>query len=120
MVHGGQRDAASRYFAPTLLRPAPGDAVMAEEIFGPLLPLVPMRGLDAAIEEVNGRAKPLALYIFSKDPATRRAFAERTSSGALCIDVPAARLPFPGFPSAGSAAAAWGPTRGTLGADVFP
>ena len=49
VVHGGQRDAATRYFAPTLLRPAPGDAVMAEEIFGPLLPLVPVSGRGEAI-----------------------------------------------------------------------
>ena len=44
VVHGGQRDAASRYFAPTLVRPATGDAVMAEEIFGPLLPWCPCAG----------------------------------------------------------------------------
>ena len=83
VVHGGQRDAASRYFAPTLLRPAPGDAVMGEEIFGPLLPLVPVAGRDEAIRMINGGAKPLALYVFSNDDGTRRAFAEKTSSGAL-------------------------------------
>ncbi len=119
VVHGGQRDAASRYFAPTLLRPAPGDAVMAEEIFGPLLPLVPVRGLDAAIEEVNGRAKPLALYVFSKDPATRRAFAERTSSGALCFDVPAAHLSVPGLPFGGVGGSGMGAYHGEHSVRTF-
>ena len=119
VVHGGQRDAASRYLAPTLLRPAPGDAVMAEEIFGPLLPLVPVRGLDAAIGEVNGRAKPLALYVFSKDPATRRAFAERTSSGALCFDVPAAHLSVPGLPFGGVGGSGMGAYHGEHSVRTF-
>ncbi|WP_018773334.1 aldehyde dehydrogenase family protein [Arthrobacter sp. 131MFCol6.1] len=119
VVHGGQRDAASRYFAPTLLRPAPGDAVMAEEIFGPLLPLVPVDGLDAAIEEVNGRAKPLALYVFSKDPQTRRAFAGRTSSGALCVDVPAAHLSIPGLPFGGVGGSGMGAYHGEHSVRTF-
>lgn len=119
VVHGGQRDAVSRYFAPTLLRPAPGDAVMAEEIFGPLLPLVPVDGLDAAIEEVNGRAKPLALYVFSKDPQTRRAFAGRTSSGALCFDVPAAHLSVPGLPFGGVGASGMGAYHGEHSVRTF-
>jgi aldehyde dehydrogenase (NAD+) len=119
VVHGGQRDAASRYFAPTLLRPAPGDAVMAEEIFGPLLPLVPVDGLVAAIEEINGRAKPLALYVFSKDPQTRRAFAGRTSSGALCFDVPAAHLSVPGLPFGGVGASGMGAYHGEHSVRTF-
>jgi len=119
VVHGGQRDAASRYFAPTLLRPAPGDAVMAEEIFGPLLPLVPVDGLDEAIEEVNGRAKPLALYVFSNDPQTRRAFAGRTSSGALCFDVPAAHLSVPGLPFGGVGGSGMGAYHGEHSVRTF-
>ncbi|GIU57499.1 aldehyde dehydrogenase family protein [Arthrobacter sp. NicSoilC12] len=119
VVHGGQRDAAGRYFAPTLLRPAPGDAVMAEEIFGPLLPLVPVDGLDAAIEEVNGRAKPLALYVFSNDPQTRRAFAGRTSSGALCFDVPAAHLSVPGLPFGGVGGSGMGAYHGEHSVRTF-
>ena len=119
VLHGGQRDAASRYFAPTLLRPAPGDAVMAEEIFGPLLPLVPVDGLDAAIEEVNGRAKPLALYVFSNDPQTRRAFAGRTSSGALCFDVPAAHLSVPGLPFGGVGGSGMGAYHGEHSVRTF-
>ena len=101
VVYGGGRDAANRYFAPTLLRPAPGDAVMAEEIFGPLLPLVPVSGTDEAIRVINAGAKPLALYVFSNDAGTRRAFSEQTSSGALCFDVPAAHLTVPGLPFGG-------------------
>ncbi|MET4095200.1 aldehyde dehydrogenase family protein [Arthrobacter sp. UYCu712] len=112
VVHGGDRDAAGRYFAPTLLRPAPGDTVMEEEIFGPLLPLVPVRGRDEAIRFINGRAKPLALYVFSNDAGSRRAFAAGTSSGALCFDVPAAHLMVPGLPFGGVGASGMGAYHG--------
>ncbi|QCB97339.1 aldehyde dehydrogenase family protein [Arthrobacter sp. PAMC25564] len=112
VVHGGQRDAATRYFAPTLLRPAPGDAVMAEEIFGPLLPLLPVTGRGEAIRMINARAKPLALYVFSNDAGTRREFAERTSSGALCFDIPAAHLTVPGLPFGGVGGSGMGAYHG--------
>lgn len=92
VVNGGQSDAATRYFAPTLVRPAPGDAVLAEEIFGPLLPLVPVTGRDNAIRVINDGPQPLALYVFSPDDETRRAFAGGTSSGCCC---------FGGCPSSG-------------------
>lgn len=119
VVHGGQRDAATRYFAPTLLRPAPGDAVMDEEIFGPLLPLVPVSGRDEAIRMINARAKPLALYVFSDDADTRRAFAAQTSSGALCFDVPAAHLLVPGLPFGGVGGSGLGAYHGEHSVRTF-
>lgn len=112
VVHGGQRDAASRYFAPTLLRPAPGDSVLGEEIFGPLLPLVPVTGRDDAIRAINAGPRPLALYVFSPEDETRRAFADGTSSGALCYNVPAAHLMVPGLPFGGVGASGMGAYHG--------
>lgn len=119
VVHGGQRDAASLHFAPTLLRPAPGDAVMAEEIFGPLLPLVPVSGREEAIRMISARAKPLALYVFSNDAGTRREFAERTSSGALCFDIPAAHLMVPGLPFGGVGGSGMGAYHGEHSVRTF-
>ncbi|HET8877945.1 MAG TPA: aldehyde dehydrogenase family protein [Arthrobacter sp.] len=119
VVHGGARDAATRYFAPTLLRPAAGDAVMAEEIFGPLLPLIEVNGREEAIRTINARPKPLALYVFSDDAGTRRAFAEQTSSGALCFDVPAAHLTVPGLPFGGVGASGMGAYHGEYSLKTF-
>ncbi|MDI3242349.1 aldehyde dehydrogenase family protein [Arthrobacter sp. AL08] len=119
VVHGGQRNAATRYFAPTLLRPAPGDALMGEEIFGPLLPLVPVAGREEAIRRINDGAKPLALYVFSGDEGTRRAFADQTSSGALCFDVPAAHLMVPGLPFGGVGASEMGAYHGEYSLRTF-
>lgn len=119
VVHGGQRDAASRHFAPTLLRPAPGDAVMAEEIFGPLLPLVPVGGADEAVRMINAGPKPLALYVFSDDAGTRQTFARQTSSGALCFDVPAAHLTVPGLPFGGVGSSGMGNYHGEYSLRTF-
>jgi aldehyde dehydrogenase (NAD+) len=92
-VTGGQADPATRYLAPTVLADVDrGAAVMAEEIFGPILPIVPVVDLEDALAFVAGRDKPLTLYVFSQDPATRQAFTERTSSGSLCFDIPLANL----------------------------
>jgi len=52
--------------------------VMHEEIFGPILPIVPYRELDDAIAYVNARPRPLALYLFGPDGAGRRRVLERT------------------------------------------
>lgn len=54
--------------APTVLRDVKPEAkVMQEEIFGPLLPIITVGGVDEAIEFINKGEKPLALYVFSSD-----------------------------------------------------
>src|SRR5439155_18420802 len=70
---GGTHDAATRFVAPTVLVDVPPEApVMQEEIFGPILPIIAVDGLDVAIRHINGGDKPLALYVFSEDATTRR------------------------------------------------
>ncbi len=65
VVVGGERDRATRYLAPTVLAGVdPGAAVMGEEIFGPILPVLAVDDVDEAIAFVNQRDKPLALYVF--------------------------------------------------------
>ena len=82
VVFGGTHDAPTRYFAPTALRGVADDApLMTEEIFGPVLPIRPSTSIDEAIDFVNDRDKPLALYVFSGDDAVRRAVLAETSSG---------------------------------------
>ncbi|WP_043482017.1 aldehyde dehydrogenase family protein [Arthrobacter sp. SPG23] len=119
VVHGGQRDPGSRYFAPTLLRPAPGDAVLGEEIFGPLLPLVPVSGRDEAIRMINSGSKPLAVYVFSEDDGVRSAFASETSSGALGYGAPAAHLTVPGLPFGGVGGSGMGAYHGEHSVRTF-
>lgn len=119
VVHGGQRDPENRYFAPTLLRPAPGDAVLDEEIFGPLLPLVPVSGVDEAVRMINAGGKPLAVYVFSADDGVRGSFAAETSSGALVYGAPAAHLAVPGLPFGGVGGSGMGAYHGEHSVRTF-
>jgi coniferyl-aldehyde dehydrogenase len=78
---------AHRKFPPTLILGATGDmAVMQEEIFGPLLPLVGVADPNEAIAFVNSRDRPLALYWFGKDRAARDEVLARTVSGGVTIN----------------------------------
>ncbi len=112
-VTGGTHDAASRYLAPTVLIDVPRDApVMREEIFGPILPIVTVDGLDDAIRYIRSGDKPLALYVFSEDKRVRRRFLTETSSGAVGFGVPAAHLAVAGLPFGGVGASGMGAYHG--------
>ena len=63
-----------------------GDAVMQEEIFGPVLPVLTYDSLDEAIEKVNSMAHPLALYLFSNDKATIQKATDSCGFGGGCIN----------------------------------
>ncbi|MEO7015683.1 MAG: aldehyde dehydrogenase family protein [Leifsonia sp.] len=101
-VIGGTGDRASRYLAPTVLSDVAIDApVMREEIFGPILPIVTVAGLDEAIGIIRGGDKPLALYVFSESARVRKRILTETSSGAVGFGVPAAHLAVSGLPFGG-------------------
>uniref|UniRef100_A0A8C4X8C6 Aldehyde dehydrogenase n=1 Tax=Erpetoichthys calabaricus TaxID=27687 RepID=A0A8C4X8C6_ERPCA len=84
---GGESDEESRYIAPTVLvNVAPHSRVMQEEIFGPVLPLVCVQSLDEAIDFINQREKPLALYIFSEKQKVINRMIRETSSGGVTVN----------------------------------
>jgi aldehyde dehydrogenase (NAD+) len=87
VVAGGRAEAAQRFIAPTLLVDVPPDAaIMQEEIFGPILPILGYDELDDAIALINGKPKPLALYIYSRDKAAIRHVLTHTTAGDTCIN----------------------------------
>lgn len=104
---GGDTDESECYIAPTVLRDVqPESKVMQEEIFGPLLPIVTVSGLDEAISFINQREKPLALYVFSPDDKViKRMIAETSSGGVLANDClihySISALPFGGVGNSG-------------------
>jgi aldehyde dehydrogenase (NAD+) len=119
-VTGGGVDAAERYVAPTVLADVdPASAVMAEEIFGPVLPLVAVPDLDAAIAFVVERDKPLALYVFADDPLVERRFERETSSGALAVNMPLAHVAVPDLPFGGVGASGTGSYHGRASVELF-
>lgn len=87
VLTGDVVDEASCYIAPTLLDNIPEDAkIMQEEIFGPLLPIIPFTDIDDVIRRINADEKPLALYIWSRSEANIRKVMQQTSSGGACIN----------------------------------
>lgn len=103
---GGRTDAADRYIEPTLLAEVdPASPVMQEEIFGPVLPMLPFDDIGEAVALVNDREKPLALYYFGPEKAGREVLL-RTSSGGACLNdvimqIANDRLPFGGVGNSG-------------------
>ncbi len=120
VVTGGHSDASTRYLAPTVLDGVSfDDPVMAEEIFGPVLPLVEVSGVDEAIEVINRRDKPLALYVFTSNPDTRRRFVRDTSSGAIGVNIPLAHLAVPELPFGGVGMSGMGAYHGEFSVELF-
>ncbi|VEN48745.1 unnamed protein product [Callosobruchus maculatus] len=84
---GGPNDPTDRFVHPTVLTDVhPDDAVMQEEIFGPILPIVTVESCEEAINFINQREKPLALYVFTGNRKVKKAFLRETSSGAVLIN----------------------------------
>ena len=84
---GGQTNAQTRYIAPTVLTGVTADSpVMQEEVFGPILPVLRVDDLAAAIRFIRKGDKPLAAYIFTKDAAAEKRFLEKVSSGNACVN----------------------------------
>jgi len=117
---GGARDEADRYMAPTaLLGTDPAARVMQEEIFGPILPIIPVDGVDAAIGFINGRDKPLALYVFAESkPVVERVLAE-TSSGGACVNATLYHLVPPTLPFGGVGESGQGAYHGRSTFETF-
>ena len=117
---GGRHHAADRWMEPTvLIDPAWDSPVMQEEIFGPILPVLTFKSLDACIERIRSQEKPLALYLFSQNKAVIRKVLHSCSFGGGCINdtimhVSSLYLPFGGVGNSGI-----GQYHGKAGFDLF-
>ncbi|MDK1344654.1 aldehyde dehydrogenase family protein [Streptomyces sp. 378] len=119
-VVGGTSDRTAKYLAPTVLADVDPDApVMREEIFGPILPIVTVPGLDEVIDFINDRDKPLALYVFTESEGTRRRFAAETSSGGLGYGLPLAHLTVSDLPFGGVGESGMGNYHGRYSIETF-
>lgn len=117
---GGTHDEKERYLAPTVLREVPADAkVLQEEIFGPILPIIPVSGVREAIDHVNARPKPLALYVFSNDKGVQEQVLSETSSGGACVNDTMAHLTVPDLPFGGVGESGMGAYHGKSSFETF-
>ncbi|EDW01169.1 GH20599 [Drosophila grimshawi] len=84
---GGKYDASERYIEPTILVDVKqDDAIMEEEIFGPILPIYTVENAYDAIKFINSRENPLVLYIFTTETEVLDLFVNSTQSGGLCVN----------------------------------
>jgi aldehyde dehydrogenase (NAD+) len=119
VAFGGVADVAQRYVAPTVLLDVPHDAaVLRDEIFGPVLPVLEVADAAAAIAYVKRQDKPLALYVFAgrQDAET---VVEGTSSGMVCINDVAIFMAVPELPFGGVGPSGMGDYSGSHGFRTF-
>lgn len=91
--HGGHEllprkiDTKARTFAPVAIADPDLDSpLMSDEIFGPILPIITVESVDEAIDFVNERPRPLALYVFTESKEVERRVLDRTTSGSACVN----------------------------------
>ena len=117
---GGQSDAEECYIAPTVLRDvSPSSPIMQEEIFGPILPILPVQGVDEAIEFVRKGEKPLALYVFSSNDAVAERVVASTSSGGVCVNGTIFHIANPSLPFGGVGESGMGAYHGRHTFETF-
>jgi len=115
---GGESEAT--YLAPTLIEAiTPQMRIDEEEIFGPVLPLIVYDELDGVIQRINSRPKPLALYVFDRDPSFAEEFVARTSSGGVGINLTTMHYSHPGLPFGGVNNSGIGAAHGHFGFQAF-
>lgn len=120
ILGGGGIDPARRRIAPTLIRVQdPADPLMQEEIFGPLLPVLAVDDLDAAIGLINRRPRPLALYLFCRRDSARRQILRQTSSGTVAFNDVVLQVMVPDLPFGGVGASGFGSHHGQAGFTTF-
>lgn len=120
IVCGGTGDRTSRYLAPTILTDLVPDApAMAEEIFGPILPVLSYDALGDVVEDLRQRPVPLALYLFSESRNTQAQLLERVRSGGACVNDTVLHLLNPRLPFGGLGESGMGASRGRAGFDTF-
>ena len=119
-VTGGQADVDACYVAPTILTEVAPDApVLAEEIFGPILPVLPYETLDEALAAINARSPALALYAFTRNKATADRIIGSTRSGSATINDVVVFMANPNLPFGGVGASGMGAYHGRHSFEVF-
>ena len=117
---GGRVNVAKLTVSPALVTDPDLDSqLMREEIFGPILPLISVPTIDDAIDFVNDRPKPLALYVFTESRETERRVLENTSSGSVGINHMLYQLLVDELPFGGVGASGMGRYHGKHGFDTF-
>ena len=117
---GGEHESGDRYIAPTVLVDVDVESpLMDEEIFGPLLPIIPVASIGAAINFVRARSHPLALYVFSGNKGVVNEVLARTTSGGVTVNGTLLHLTNPKLPFGGIGESGMGAYHGESSVRLF-
>lgn len=120
IISGGNTNVSENYVAPTLIdNVKPGDLIMQEEIFGPVLPVIEYDNIDEIFPVINNKPKPLSLYIFSKNRKLQKYILSRTSSGNGAINDAVIQFGNPYLPYGGVGESGMGRYHGKSTFDTF-
>ena len=120
VVTGGGSDRSTLSIdATVIVDPAPDDPVMADEIFGPILPIITVGSTEEAVAFVNSRPKPLALYVFTASQDVGRDLVDRMPSGGAVINHIAMHCLVPQLPFGGIGASGMGAYHGQWGFEAL-
>jgi aldehyde dehydrogenase (NAD+) len=120
VVTGGITDAGIRYMAPTIIKNVkPGDAIMQEEIFGPVLPVIDFENFEEVYGIIEQNRNPLSTYIFSRNKRLIREFLRKTRSGNAAINETVLQIASPYLPYGGVGSSGMGRYHGKSSFDTF-
>ena len=120
VAQGGGVDEHQCYIEPTILTDVPaGAAVLEDEIFGPLLPVLTFEDLAEAAAYINARLKPLAQYVFTTSPANRRYLLDTIAAGGAAVNETIIQLAHPELPFGGVGNSGLGKAHGHAGFLAF-
>ncbi|CAH1452636.1 unnamed protein product [Lactuca virosa] len=120
VVYGGLFDEENLFIEPTILVDPPLDAaIMTEEIFGPLLPIITLEKIEDSIDFIRSRPSPLALYAFTKDNNLQKRLVSETSSGSLTFNDVILHYVVDTLPFGGTGGSGFGRYHGKYSFDNF-
>ncbi|MCW8108000.1 aldehyde dehydrogenase family protein [Alteromonas ponticola] len=120
VIHGGNADAQKIKIEPTIVEVSDEThPLLQEEIFGPILPIIAVTDLNEAIEYINQRPKPLALYLFTQRKDFEQKILQQTSAGNVCINDTLMFMSNPDLPFGGVGSSGMGNYHGKAGFDTF-
>ncbi|KAI0727449.1 Aldehyde/histidinol dehydrogenase [Fomitopsis betulina] len=119
ILRGGESDGDRRVSTAIVKNVAPDDALMEEELFGPILPLVPVDDIEEAIKLVNEQSIPLAIYLFTNSEDIQQQILERTRSGTILINDTTSQVAVYEAPFGGQQDSGHGSSNGKYTFDAF-
>lgn len=120
VVYGGKTDKETLRISPTILSDITwDDAVMQEEIFGPVLPILTYENIEDALQQINAHPHPLAFYLFTQDKKLMRHVTESCPFGGGCINDTIIHLATTNMGFGGTGASGMGAYHGKIGFDTF-